>query len=871
MPPADVAGRALAADLVAGISKAETLLQRVCDNSGADLVLGVLGPGGCGKSALLTAVRVQYAAAGVPVVGLDAVLTGSLPAGAAVVIDDVHLLPAEALQQITELVAGSWGKVVVSFRPWPRTPALTGLASLIRRAGPLTVLKHLDRTEVDRRATVTLGRALQPDQLELLFEQSAGHPMVLDEALATVRELGLDLDWPEPRLIAEVIDRLRFLIEDLDPSVRALLRGIAAGAKIEIGVLSELLELDPGQVRDTVETARASGLLLADGRLVPLFRAALRTAESVEGTRDLQVRLLEIHAGRGHDVLPVAQVLARSGIRNQRAAALLAAAGDAQLHMEPAIAAVLYADAVRAGASADDLAVRRAEAAFSIGRFDEALQLADPIIAGDGGVGVERAIDVVAAVMAHRGQCARAADLYRWLGPERIGAAASMAALAFIAVGELTEARTILDASKARYSPTMLAGAMASISEGLQSSLTGSSTSALSALNRAAAMFDSFGSGLALLDSPAALTGLVAIQVGEFDLAESALRRALSQQGAGSVSRSRHLLLLAWIAMVRGQDAEARGLVAEAVPAGSCTEPRDGIFAAAVGVGLARRSGDPTALSRTWHAAREAILLQPIDLFVLLPLGEFVVAAAVMGESRLLDTQLTYAWQLLDRLGNPEVWFSPLKWSALQAAAVSHSREGVAAASSVLEHVSLHNGYGRALAAAGRSWADVTNGLVDRDQVREAAAGLESFGLRYEAALLLSEAATRTGDRRATTSLLHLARNVRECPDMSSAPAALLPAIGRPDTRVTTGHPTPVRPPDPTDERGASRAVLSGRELQVARLLLRNQTYREIGERLFISPKTVEHHVARMKQRVGASRRSELFTQLRALTDSLDS
>jgi len=64
--------------------------------------------------------------------------------------------------------------------------------------------------------------------------------------------------------------------------------------------------------------------------------------------------------------------------------------------------------------------------------------------------------------------------------------------------------------------------------------------------------------------------------------------------------------------------------------------------------------------------------------------------------------------------------------------------------------------------------------------------------------------------------------------------------------------------------------VLSGREVKVAELLLRNQTYREIGERLFISPKTVEHHVARMKQRIGASRRSELFAQLRVLTDSWD-
>ncbi len=423
--------------MVAGISKAESLLQRIRDDSSAGLVLGVLGPGGCGKSALLTAVRLQYAAAGVPVVGLHAVRTGSLPTGAAVVLDDVHLLPAGDLEQLTELVAGSWPRVVVSFRPWPRPPALTKLASLIRRQGPLTVLKHLDRTEVERRAAVRLGQPLPADVVDLLFEQSAGHPMVLDEALATLLESGIDHDWPKNRLVSDVIDRLRFVIDDLDCTLRALLLGIAAGANLEIGVLSALLDLDPVPVREAVESARASGLLLSGGRLIPLIRAALLTAQSLDGTRDLQVRLLEIHAGHGHDALPVARVLARSGIRHQRAAALLVAAGDARLHLEPAAAAALYADAVSAGAAEADLAVRRAEAALSIGEFDEALRFADPVIAGDNCADVERAINVAAAVMAHRGQYGRAADLYRWLGSDRIGGTAPMACLAFVAIGEL--------------------------------------------------------------------------------------------------------------------------------------------------------------------------------------------------------------------------------------------------------------------------------------------------------------------------------------------------------------------------------------------------------------------------------------------------
>ncbi|MGZ4613869.1 MAG: helix-turn-helix domain-containing protein, partial [Kineosporiaceae bacterium] len=42
------------------------------------------------------------------------------------------------------------------------------------------------------------------------------------------------------------------------------------------------------------------------------------------------------------------------------------------------------------------------------------------------------------------------------------------------------------------------------------------------------------------------------------------------------------------------------------------------------------------------------------------------------------------------------------------------------------------------------------------------------------------------------------------------------------------------------------------------------QTYREIGEQLYISAKTVEHHVARIRQRLGAETRSDLLARLRA-------
>jgi DNA-binding CsgD family transcriptional regulator len=51
----------------------------------------------------------------------------------------------------------------------------------------------------------------------------------------------------------------------------------------------------------------------------------------------------------------------------------------------------------------------------------------------------------------------------------------------------------------------------------------------------------------------------------------------------------------------------------------------------------------------------------------------------------------------------------------------------------------------------------------------------------------------------------------------------------------------------------------------VAELLLLGMPYRDIGAQLFISAKTVEHHVARIRRRLGAESRSEMLSMLRAI------
>jgi DNA-binding CsgD family transcriptional regulator len=80
------------------------------------------------------------------------------------------------------------------------------------------------------------------------------------------------------------------------------------------------------------------------------------------------------------------------------------------------------------------------------------------------------------------------------------------------------------------------------------------------------------------------------------------------------------------------------------------------------------------------------------------------------------------------------------------------------------------------------------------------------------------------------------------------------------------GGPTSSLAVDPTvNPARAASTRLSEREREVAELLLLGMPYRDIGTQLFISAKTVEHHVARIRRRLGAESRSEMLSMLRAM------
>ncbi len=90
----------------------------------------------------------------------------------------------------------------------------------------------------------------------------------------------------------------------------------------------------------------------------------------------------------------------------------------------------------------------------------------------------------------------------------------------------------------------------------------------------------------------------------------------------------------------------------------------------------------------------------------------------------------------------------------------------------------------------------------------------------------------------------------------------LLPRIGRaPEIAPSPGGPA-IAGESPSEQR-MLEAGLSAREREVATLLAQGASYKDIGERLFVSMSTVQTHVTRVYAKLGVSSKVELANALR--------
>jgi DNA-binding NarL/FixJ family response regulator len=229
------------------------------------------------------------------------------------------------------------------------------------------------------------------------------------------------------------------------------------------------------------------------------------------------------------------------------------------------------------------------------------------------------------------------------------------------------------------------------------------------------------------------------------------------------------------------------------------------------------------------------LLRHPADLFSLEVVGELAIGASRLG---LWDRVAPKARELGDvvrSLGEPPLWLLPLRWIGLQVALATDDREAAVRRAAEVEATKpVHPRLG-ALAYAARTWVAILGGTANPDGVAAAARGLSGLGLTWEASRLTGQAAIRSSDPSVTRALLEQARDLK----------AALPAS------------------DPAEAASAA-SVLSEREQMVAQYIVDGLTHKEIGAQLYISPKTVEHHVAKIRQKLGASTRAEMLAALRS-------
>lgn len=763
---------------------------------------------GTGKTTVLHAARNALSDAGLAVLTR---LRGDDPPDAALVIDDAQLLSDSELHLLTERAADPRSTVVAAAEPQEHHPALRAFTTAIERNRPRISLTPLPVAEH-------------------LVDCTAGLPFLIHAVT----------DGPQPAARAAqiaLLERLRRLDE---PTLDTLL---IMSLTLDFGAadVAAALGLSATDALRLADRARGSGL--TEPAHPPAFLQSVHNtvAQIVGNARhhEVETSLLRSQLEISTVSMDFALRLAEHGLHDERVASILAHEA-AKVSGDSTQQARLYRAAVDAGAKG--LTSRLADALARTGDCTGATALADRLLASSDSTERAAAVRIAASVATHDGNASQAAELFGWLGPYPDAVVGASAAIVFTAVGDVASAQAALRLEDAGP-PTTAARTSRSLAEGLLLTIDQPYPAAMAKLGQAIAAEHTMNE--AMPDSPAALITLAAIHGGDPVRARSAIGRALRSGGDGMFA-PRHLLLSGWIKM---QDGQLPSAGADVAAVGTNLHRRDALWAAALQTAIARRSGDTGALQKHWYAAMEVLAECSVDLFVLLPLGELWVAAARMRHVDQLQHALNQAFSLLDSLGSPALWSVPLHWAGVHAGILANSPESVAPHGQALS--SAQSSVARALSGAGRTWLRVLAGQVDADEVIAAARALSHVGLTSDATRLAGQAALQTPDGRVSGAMLQLARDLKLGVGASEAP-------NEPVAESPAGAP-------PLPRQPAAGSPLSEREREVAELLLLGMPYRDIGSQLFISAKTVEHHVARIRRRLGANSRSEMLSMLRAM------
>lgn len=792
------------------------------------------GPAGSGKSTGLHRMRelLTHRERETTLLRIPITDVGLVPRSHVLMVDDLHLWPDDLLAPLRERADDPDAALIVAGRPWPARPAVREITRRLETQSPVVVLGHVLRSDLLTR----LGddSAMPKACVDHLLDATGGVAWLLDEALRRHDERDCadgrghdDLDRSLTEVVAHRLDTV-------DPLLRTQIEEACAAP------LGTALSAD-----DEPEWALrgyAEGLVQRNGVPVPLVRRCVRAIMPVR-------RLLEAALSSGGGLRAEAESEASPliGLQDERIWNALTAHADGLARSDPALATELYRRAVECGAPPARLAARRSRAAWSSGDFETAATLAEDALneSAPRGIGADAVdvCDILAAVWSARSMMVRADSVYR-LAPPSDTDRVTDAAIASFGIGCAEPPES---ASRAAMLPSAHSVSMELLRAGLRASVEpGGDASALSDLVRASETYTAAHAAGPVCELPAVIAAVAALNLGMLPTARGVIDDAIRGDHGGRWARTRLQLWRAWIAVqqARAHDArEALRIADAATPL--CT--RDELLAHAVRLALARRYDDAVGLEAVWHDVRGVLLRGELDLYLLHPFGEYVSAATRAGEADSVREHLERALEITERLGSPPLWTAHIRWSALQQGILLSSPERLAPHAKALVAAAGQSRVAAGMARAGRVWTAVLAGSVDPDAVVGAAESLSQIGLLWDAARLAGHGAARAADRRVAAQLLACARELH-------------PSEGSPRP-VGTGMEEAASGP----AENAPEEVLSDREIEVAQLVLRGRTYAEIGDAIFISPRTVEHHIAHIRRRLGASSRSELLARLRLL------
>ncbi|QEW02222.1 LuxR C-terminal-related transcriptional regulator [Microbacterium lushaniae] len=793
--------------------------------------LVLVGTAGSGKTRLLQRLEAEFAAQGrTPVTAVGERDLARVPAEEVLLIDDAHLLSPDDLAAIARRVSDPAAALVLSMRPWPVPPVLREIADALETTHPAIVLGHVTHADVLDECAQT-GRPIAPACVDDILELAGHLTWLVSEALGVH-----DADCTEDAAHAGVREELRDLIAHriagLDEDLRHALERLCLSARTSASH-------EPGE---WIAPGHAKGLLQRNGQPAPVVRDTVRATISID-------RLAELYADAGPSPAdPLVREL-MGGMQDPRVATALLKDGDAALSEHPRRADELFRGAADAGADPRTVAVRRARAAWNAGEIDVAGALIDAAAVDAADPAFTEAAAITGAVWAARGDLRMASVVFAHADAATPQAVAH-ASLAALGSGEVDELARLGETPPARAVPSTLTVSHDLLVRGLRETLGTQTRTCLSDLVRATEMYTAAECDAPTPEIPAVLAAVAALSLGELSVAHTVIDTAVRARHGGAWAQPRLLLWQAWLAVQRERPHEAESALQAASAAGPPT-PRERVLADAVTMALTRRYADASALAPAWRHARESILRTRFDLYSLLPLTEFAVSAARLGDLERLRPHLDEAYATVERMGSPPMWSSHLHWAGLHCAIHQNRPDDLAPHARGLLAAAPHTRLARKMARAGKVWTEVLTGHVDADAIEHAALGLASVGLAWDGARLAGHGAGRTEDRRIIARLLACARQLHPREELQHPPAD--------DARATEASTRRVND------------LLSAREREVAALVVQGKTYAEIGESIFISPRTAEHHIARIRRRLGATTRSDLIGKLRmVLEDAAD-